>query len=92
MVEASIIARLLRWRLLTLDASVLLLPADSPGETRFATPQRHTWTRRSATRRRLSDAITYIDQAEKELARARHTNGTAAPERTMRRGSATSRS
>ena len=64
-VEASVLARLLRWRFLTLDASVLLLPANAaPGGTEVTTPRRDPLTLRSRTRGRLSDAIKDIDQAE----------------------------
>ena len=80
-VEASVTARLLRWKLLTLDASVLLLPANAPpAETGIVTPPRDAWSRRAATRRRLSDALRNLDQAEHELARARHTNYASVPQ------------
>lgn len=70
-VEASIIARLLRWRLLTLDASVVLLPA-SPSPAEPAAPRQVTLPANgSSHRRRLSEAITNIEQAEHELTRAR---------------------
>ena len=72
-VEASVIARLLRWKLLTIDASVLLLPTGAPrrasGEMVAAPPD--AWRLKAAKRERLSDAIEKIDQAEHDLARAR---------------------
>lgn len=73
-VEASIMARLLRWRVLTLDASVMVLPANPPAAGAGM-------RRRGAARRgRLSEAVKHIDQAEQELARARHVNGVAVPQ------------
>lgn len=74
--EASIMARLLRWRILTLDASVVVLPAHAPpADAGVTTLRRDAWRRGAATRRgRLSEAMKNIDQAEQELARARHTN------------------
>lgn len=93
MAEASIMARLLRWRVLTLDASVVLLPAHvPPTDAGSMTPRRETWRRRAATRGRLSEALETLDQAERELARARHANQHAAPEqRTPRRTPAAKR-
>jgi hypothetical protein len=84
--EASLVARLLRWRLLTLDASVVLLPANAaPKDAGVMTLRRNAWRRRAATRGRLSDAMKNIDQAEQELARARNTSQSAAPQCTPRR-------
>jgi hypothetical protein len=74
-VEASIMARLLRWRVLTLDASVMVLPADPPAAD-TGTPR----SRGAAARGRLSDAVKNIDRAEQELARARHGNHVAVPQ------------
>lgn len=74
-VEASIMARLLRWRVLTLDASVIVLPANPP-----ATDAGITRRRGAATRGRLSEALKTIGQAEHELARARQVNHVALPE------------
>jgi hypothetical protein len=74
-VEASIMARLLRWRVLTLDASVVVLPANPP-----APDAGITRSRGAATRGRLSEAVKTIDQAEQELARARQTNHVAVPQ------------
>jgi hypothetical protein len=71
--EASIMARLLRWRILTLDASVVVLPADAPPPRDGVMTERRQWRRRPATGGRLTDAIKTIDQAERELARARNT-------------------
>jgi hypothetical protein len=80
--EASIMARLLRWRVLTLDASVVLLPANAPPtDAGIMTLRRDTWRRTAATRGRLSEAMKNIDQAEQELARARHTNPSPAPQK-----------
>ncbi len=77
-VEASIMARLLKWRVLSIDASILLLPANGPpADGTIATPPRDTRSRRATSRGRLADAIKNIDHAENELARARHTNHTA---------------
>lgn len=74
LVEASIIARLLRWRLLTLDASVVLLPASAPAaEPGARTPQLDAPAGETGRRRRLSEAVTTIEQAEQELVRARLT-------------------
>ena len=66
-------ARLLRLRLLTLDASILLLPVGAAPQTggETAAPARAA-PRRAATGKRLSDAIRSIDEAEQGLARARH--------------------
>lgn len=76
MVEASVIARLLRWRLLTVDASVLLLPASAPrGSSETVRPAPDAWSPKAAKRGRLSDAIKKIDQAEYDLARARDRRG-----------------
>jgi len=79
-VEASIMARLLRWRVLTLDASVMLLPADP-----LTAGARITRGRGTTTRGRLSEAVNHIDQAEQELARARQTNHVAVPQRRLPR-------
>lgn len=71
-VEASVIARLLRWRLLTIDASVLLLPASAPRANRQTVrPPPDAWSPTATKRERLSDAIKNIDQADHDLARAR---------------------
>jgi hypothetical protein len=70
--EASIIARLLRWRILTLDASVVVLPADAPPTRGGIVTGRRQSGRRPATGGRLSDAVKTIDQAEQDLTRARH--------------------
>ena len=75
-VEASIMARLLRWRVLTLDASVIVLPANPPAADAAITTRR----RGAATRGRLSEAVKTIGQAEHELARARQVNHVAVPE------------
>jgi len=74
-VEASIMARLLRWQVLTLDASVMLLPADLPAAGTGMTRRRG-----AAARGRLSEAVKNIDRAEQELARARHVNDVAVPQ------------
>jgi hypothetical protein len=67
LVEASIMARLLRWKVLTLDASLLLLPASArPGDDGG-----RDGIRSGATRGRLSDAIRHLDAAEQDLARMR---------------------
>jgi len=80
LVEASIVARLLRVRLLTLDASVLVLPAGLepsalpaalPGESRgVETPSRRP-PAAGNPRRRLADAMRSIDEGAAALAKAR---------------------
>jgi hypothetical protein len=69
-------ARLLRLRLLTVDASILLLPVGEPP----AVDARRTRVRAASTRdahgRRLADAITSLDEAEQGLVRALEQNGT----------------
>lgn len=74
-VEASIMARLLRWRVLTLDASVMVLPANPPAAEAGITRRRGP-----APRGRLREAVKNIDQAEHELGRARHANHVAVPQ------------
>ncbi|HEU0192781.1 MAG TPA: hypothetical protein VFQ71_01200 [Gaiellales bacterium] len=74
MIEASIIARLLRWRLLTLDASVVVLPAMASPAAPAGPKPVALRANGTARRRRLSEAITSIDQAEHELTRARLTS------------------
>jgi len=61
---------------LTLDASVMVLPADPPPPTDAGTMTLRRQSRRNGAvaRGRLSDAMNRIDQAERELARARRTN------------------
>jgi hypothetical protein len=74
-IEASIMARLLRLRLLTVDASILLLPVGDPP----AADETRTRVRAASTRdthgRRLADAIRSLDEAEQGLVRAREQNG-----------------
>ncbi len=72
-IEASVLARLLRFRLLTLDASILLLPAGAPPAGGTATASGAASTRRTAPGRRLSDAIRTIEEAEQGLARVGRT-------------------
>ena len=67
-------ARLLRWRVLMLDASVMLLPANPP-----AADARMAGRRGAGTRGRLSEAVKDIDRAEHELALARRANHVAVP-------------
>jgi hypothetical protein len=83
-VEASVMARLLRWRVLTLDASVLLLPASRPPTDGEMRPRRDGWRGRDARRGRLADAIKNIDHAEHELARARQHEHAAVPQQRPR--------
>ena len=79
LIEASILARLLKLQLLTLDASVLLLPAGLSSSTPpiAPSPERRDPTepkrRRSSTSRgsRLVDATRCIDEATEFLASAR---------------------
>jgi hypothetical protein len=69
-VEASIIARLLRLKILTVDASIVLVPAGArPVGGQELTPP-DPGIDRTATRGRLSDAIRSIDHAEQGLAQA----------------------
>ncbi len=80
LVEASIVARLLGIRLLTLDATVALVPADVTPRTssRAASP---AWTpprpasvppaRSDATGRGLADAVRSINEGAELLAEAR---------------------
>jgi hypothetical protein len=75
LVEASIVARLLRIRLLTLDASVLLLPAvaessASPTAAYLDAPRSRP-PPTGSPRRRLSDAMRSIEEGAADLARAR---------------------
>jgi hypothetical protein len=70
-IEASIVARLLRLRLLTVDASILLLPAGAARSDDARRTARPAAAVRGGAGRRLSDAIRTIDEAEHGLARAR---------------------
>jgi hypothetical protein len=80
LVEASVVARLLRIKLLTLDASILLLPAvaessafgvASSGEPRDIERASTQPRRAGGSRRRLSDAMRSIDEGAAVLAQAR---------------------
>jgi hypothetical protein len=80
LVEASILARLLRLRILTLDARVLLLPAGaSPSAPPIATSRdRRRWeeprrqpTPRDGPKGTLGDAIRSLDKGAKLLAEVR---------------------
>jgi hypothetical protein len=80
LVEASILARLLRLRILTLDAKVLLLPAGAaPSEPPIATPRdRRRWeeprrqlTPRDGLESALGDAIRNLDKGAELLAEVR---------------------
>jgi hypothetical protein len=80
LVEASVVARLLRIKLLTLDASVLLLPAvaessalpaASSGERRVLEASSARPQPAGTPRRRLADATRSIDEGAAILARAR---------------------
>jgi hypothetical protein len=78
-VEASIVARLLRWRLLTLDASVVLLPANAPrAGGAVGAPPGDARSRGRSAPGRLSEAIRDIERAEHELTKARRANHAAA--------------
>jgi hypothetical protein len=85
LLEASIVAKLVRLRLLTLDATVVVLPATpaSPQDLQGAP----TTTRETAPRtmygRDLSDATRSIDAAEHLLERAR-INAASLPPRERR--------
>ena len=74
MVEASVTARLLRWKLLTIDASVLLLPAP-PANGETVSPPPDAWRLNAAKRKGLADAIEKLDQVDHDLARARDRRG-----------------
>ncbi len=78
-IEASVLARLLRFRLLTLDASILLLPAGAPPSGDTTTASGAAPARRAATGSRLSDAIRSIEAAEQGLARAGRTSPNEVP-------------
>jgi hypothetical protein len=69
LVEASILARVLGLRLLTLDATVAIVPADvaRPSEP----PPRPTSSRSPAVGRGLADAVQSINEGAKLLADAR---------------------
>ena len=73
-VEASVTARLLRWKLLTIDASVLLLPAP-PANGETVSPPPDAWRLNAAKRKGLADAIEKLDQVDHDLARARDRRG-----------------
>jgi hypothetical protein len=79
-IEASVMARLLRWRVLTLDASVLLLPASAPAtQPDIRTTPPDAWSRRATKRGCLADAIKNIDEAQRRLANARQAGHAAVP-------------
>jgi hypothetical protein len=80
LIEASILARLLKLRLLTVDASVLLVPAKvsssappiAPSRERRDTHEpRRQLTSRGSHGSTLADAIRSIDEGTKLLAKAR---------------------
>jgi pyridoxal biosynthesis lyase PdxS len=74
-VEASIIARVLRIPLLTLDATVVVFPADAT-PARSAAPhdaQARTPARSGPLGRRLVEAARSIDEGAAMLAEARRT-------------------
>jgi hypothetical protein len=80
LVEGSIVARLLGIRLLTLDATVTLVPADvtarpsSPGASPAGTPARPAVVRPAqsgAMGRGLADAVRSINEGAELLAEAR---------------------
>jgi hypothetical protein len=80
LIEASVLARLLRLRLLTVDASVLLLPAglSSPAppiaptqERRNPEEPRRQLTPRGSGGNTLADAIRSIDEGSELLAQTR---------------------
>lgn len=80
LIEASILARLLRLRLLTVDASVLLLPADLSSlappiaptrERRNPEEPRRQLTPRGSPGNTLADAIRSIDEGSELLAQTR---------------------
>jgi hypothetical protein len=80
LVEASIVARLLGIRLLTLDATVALVPADvtarppSPRASPAGTPPRPAGvppTQSGAMGRGLADAVRNINEGAELLAEAR---------------------
>jgi hypothetical protein len=76
-VEASILARLLRIKLLRLDATVLVIPADatgpwiSPRAPREQAPALPPVGPPASGRGRLLDAVRCLDEGAELLARAR---------------------
>jgi hypothetical protein len=70
-VEASLLARLLGLKLLKLDATVLVLPADVREASR-APAGRTTVTETSVDRRRLADALRSLDEGARLLEEARN--------------------
>jgi hypothetical protein len=70
-VEASLLARLLGLKLLKLDATVLVLPADVREASR-APARRTTVTETSVDRRRLADALRSLDEGARLLEEARN--------------------
>jgi pyridoxal biosynthesis lyase PdxS len=69
LVEASILARLLGLKILTLDASALVLPADAAPSALPPRTRRPSTT--SSPRRRLGEALRRIDEGAALLAEAR---------------------
>ena len=67
LVEASILARLLGIRLLTLDATLVLVPADVTGPS----PAPRDSRARPCTGRRLAEAVRSINEGAELLAEAR---------------------
>jgi hypothetical protein len=76
LVEASILARLFGMRLLTLDASVVLLPAALSSARPIAA---NGTTRASASVRGLGDAVRRIDESAELLAQARRNRSRLRP-------------
>jgi hypothetical protein len=66
-VEASILARLLRVKLLRLDATVLVVPAGATASSNAP----HAPRERAVGGGRLVDAVRCLDEAAELLARAR---------------------
>jgi hypothetical protein len=87
-VEASVVARLLGVRLLTLDATIAVVPAELTAATsRPSAPENRALRPRSGARGyRLSDAVDNLEAGAKVLAEV-HRNGSprrppSAPRRT----------
>jgi hypothetical protein len=76
-VEASILARLLRIKLLKLDATILVVPVDAaasstpPRSPRGREPAQLPAAPWAAGRGRLLEAVRYLDEGAELLARAR---------------------
>ena len=75
LVEASIVVRLLKLRLLTLDAAILLVPPPADAARSRAAeprlPRSAVAARAAGNHRQLADALSDLDRTAELLARAR---------------------